>query len=72
MLAIINLFYLLLFCIFIAGSLIVIFHFIRYSYNKAMTALMLTIFVAAMGMLIFTNMALFSAIDFKRLFSNFN
>jgi len=68
MILLVNLFYFLMLLIFLIGSLVVVFHIIRYSYNKMATALMLIIFICVMGSLLMLNIVLFYSINFRKIF----
>lgn len=57
-------------CIFC--SVVVVFHLIRYSFNKAATVLMLLIFIPVTAALIFVNFLLFSSIDMEELIPHNN
>jgi len=67
MILLVNLFYFLMLLIFLIGSLVIVFHIIRYSYNKTATALMLIIFICAMGLLLMLNIILFYSINFGKI-----
>ena len=56
------LYYLVFFSMFLM-SIFIIFHIVFYSYTFSSKILMLSIFVSVAGVLLFTNLVLFSAID---------
>ena len=68
MILLVDLFYFLMLLIFLIGSLVIVFHIIRYSYNKTATALMLIIFVGGIVLLLMFNVVLFYSINFGKIF----
>jgi len=62
------LYYLMLFAMFLM-SIFIVFHIVFYSYTFASKILMLAIFVPVVGVLLFTNLLLFSTLPLDRIFS---
>ncbi|EKE25386.1 MAG: hypothetical protein ACD_5C00180G0002 [uncultured bacterium] len=62
------LYYILLFTMALM-SVFIIFHIVFYSYTFVSKILMLLIFVPVVGVLLFTNLVLFSALPLERVFS---
>lgn len=60
------LYYLVFFAMFLM-SIFIIFHIVFYSYSVASKLLMLTIFTSVAGVLLFTNLILFSSINIEQL-----
>ncbi|GBE16979.1 hypothetical protein BMS3Abin15_00803 [bacterium BMS3Abin15] len=58
--------YTVFFFICIAISVTIIFHIIRYSYNKAATVLMLIVFIVVTSTLLFANSVLFSSMKLEK------
>jgi hypothetical protein len=52
-------------------SFFIVFHIVRYSYNKTAKLTMLLIFVPVVSILLFTNFILFSQIQIENIFSIF-
>lgn len=63
------LYYLVFFSMFLM-SIFIIFHIVFYSYSVVSKFLMLTIFTSVAGVLLFTNLILFSAVDIEQLLSS--
>jgi hypothetical protein len=53
------------------SGLFIIYHMVRYSYNKLAMFLMLIVFCSVLGVLLMTNWALFSSLDLEYLVSFF-
>lgn len=64
-------FYFIILVMVILSALFIIFHIIRYSFNKVATMLMLGIFIPVTLILILINIILFSLINFENMFSFF-
>lgn len=69
MMLVLNVLYLIILGVLFLGSFVIIFHMIRYSYDKVITLLTLTIFTCVMGALLFMNVMLFYSINFENVFS---
>jgi hypothetical protein len=71
MILLIQLMYYLVFLMMLLMSLFIVFHIVRYSYNKTAKLTMLLIFVPVVSILLFTNFILFSQIQIENIFSIF-
>ncbi len=66
-----SIFYYFILGVFILSAFFIIFHIVRYSFNKFATTLMLSVFISVAAILILTNIILFQMIDFENLFYYF-
>lgn len=66
--------YAIFFFVCIAISVTIIFHIIRYSYNKTATVVMLVVFITITSVLLLTSSILFSSLNLKKIspIDNFN
>lgn len=71
MILLIQLMYYLVFLMMLLMSFFIVFHIVRYSYNKTAKLTMLLIFVPVVSILLFTNFILFSQIQIENIFSIF-
>jgi len=71
MIAIFQILYAVVILVFLLLSLFIVYHLLKYSYDKKVTSLMVTIFVVFTGLLIFSNIILFLNLPLEDLFYNF-
>lgn len=57
---------------FLMASLFIVYHLVRYSYNRKMMILMLLIFSSVTGVLILLNITLFLSLDLSEIVSPLN
>ncbi len=69
MLAIFGILYLIIVLIYILAALFIIYHIVKFSLHKSTAVLTLAIFLPVFGVLLFTNLMLFLAIDWNGIFS---
>ena len=65
-----NIFYSVLFFIYIIISIFIVYHIVRYSINKKSSLIMLILFISIMLILVFINVQLFKSINFDKIFTN--
>lgn len=63
--------YLLLIIIYMIMALFVVYHIVRFSFHKSVTALTLVIFISVFMFLLFSNLTLFLAVKWEKVFSLF-
>ena len=63
------LYYLVFFAMFLMG-IFIIFHVVFYSYSTTSKLAMLAIFIPVAGVLLFTNLVLFTSIPLSQIFGN--
>lgn len=71
MIIILSVLYLVLILAIVIASGFIVFHIVRYSYDKTAKIIMLAIFVSVAGMLLAVNIFLFSALPLKEMLGNF-
>lgn len=69
MLLVIDALYFVILLMFAIISLFVVFHIVKYSYNKSSAFFMLCLFIPVAAALIFMNVGLFFAVDFNEVTS---
>ncbi len=69
MLAIFGIIYLVIVLIYILAALFIVYHIMKFSLHKSTVILTLAIFVPVFGVLLFTNLMLFLAIDWNGIIS---
>lgn len=70
MVLIFQLLYATVMLVFFLLSLFIVFHIVKYSYDKKISFLMLVIFLTFTGLLIFSNFVLFVKLPLEDLFSS--
>ena len=70
MTAIFGLLYLLFLLFVITASIFVVWHLLRYSMNKALSLALVIIFLIVTGILLLSNITLFTQIPFEEMFEN--
>lgn len=69
MIAIFGILYLAIVLIYLLAALFIMYHIMKFSLHKSTAVLTLAIFLPVFGTLLFTNLMLFLAIDWNRIFS---
>jgi hypothetical protein len=59
--------YSLIFLVFLVSGLFIVYHIVRYSFNKKAAFLMLVIFIPVFIILLISNITLFFSVDFYRI-----
>jgi len=59
----------LLFLSYIVAAIFIVFHLIRYSFNKSSAGFTISLFLAVTGVLVLANVTLFFAIPWNKLFT---
>ena len=67
--AIFGLLYLALILVYLFGSIIIIYHIAKFSYQKGIMTLTITVFLVVLAVLILANVASFTAINWESIFS---